>query len=186
MAHRTLLIGLKRETVYWFCYLLKVSAYIAVFLCCHQQEHLRLSITCFSPSSVVLFLSFLSFSSYHFLPYEFHLCCWVGGLRWNKLISPQVSLIPSGFIPTCLIVLLWLLLLHMKFVSLCARTIWAHLEFGWIRVCEIFVFAPAWTPVLICYCTYKRVILSVHLHMSTEYALITLSMDAYKPPCVQQ
>lgn len=96
------------------------------------------------------------------------------------------SLIPSGFIPTCLIVLLWLLLLHMKFVSLCARTIWAHLEFGWIRVCEIFVFAPAWTPVLICYCTYKRVILSVHLHMSTEYALITLSMDAYKPPCVQQ
>lgn len=53
-------------------------------------------------------------------------------------------------------------------------------------VCEIFVFAPAWTPVLICYCTYKRVILSAHLHMSTEYALITLSMDAYKPPCVQQ
>lgn len=85
MAHRTLLIRLKRETVYWFCYLLKVSAYIAVFLCCHQQEHLRLSITCFSPSSVVLFLSFLSFSYYHFLPYEFHLCCWVGGLRWNML-----------------------------------------------------------------------------------------------------
>lgn len=85
MAHRTLLIRLKRETVYWFCYLLKVSAYIAVFLCCHQHEHLRLSITCFSSSSVVLFLSFLSFSYYHFLPYEFHLCCWVGGLRWNKL-----------------------------------------------------------------------------------------------------
>lgn len=89
MAHRMLLIRLKRETVYWFCYLLKVSAYIAVFLCCHQQEHLRLSITCFSLSSVVLFLSFLFILILPFFP------LWISPLLlswWTEMEQAHISL----------------------------------------------------------------------------------------------